>query len=83
VTRLEGKGPGVSDRHRRMGTEYKRYELLDRMEAQPFDEWSPARLRALVAVFELNGATPAAPHDFRPYVVKEGVTLNCFGFQRN
>ena len=60
----------MSDDQRPTGTAYLRYELLDRMEAQPFDEWSPALLRALIAVFELNGATPAAPHDFRPYVVK-------------
>jgi hypothetical protein len=50
--------------------EHLRSELFDRMDAQPFDEWSPALLRALIAVFELNGATPSAPHGFRPYLVR-------------
>jgi hypothetical protein len=50
--------------------EHLRCEVLDRIEAQPFDEWSPALLRALIAVFDLNGVTPAVPHGFRPYLVR-------------
>lgn len=50
--------------------EYLRCELLDRVDAHPFDHWSPALLRALIAVFDLNGITPAARHHFRPYVIK-------------
>jgi hypothetical protein len=50
--------------------EYLRRELLDRINAEPFDEWSPALLRALIAVFDLNGVTPAARYYFRPYLVR-------------
>jgi hypothetical protein len=50
--------------------EYLRCELLDRVDAQPFEDWSPALLRALIAVFDLNGITPTAPRAFRPYVVR-------------
>lgn len=50
--------------------EYLRCELLDRVDAQPFENWSPALLRALIAVFDLNGITPTAPRSFRPYLVK-------------
>lgn len=51
--------------------EYLRCEVLDRMDAQPFDDWSPALLRALIAVFELNGVTPApVQRGFRPYLVR-------------
>ncbi len=50
--------------------EYLRCELLDRVDAQPFDDWSPALLRALIAVFDLNGITPTAQRGFRPYRVK-------------
>jgi hypothetical protein len=60
----------LTDHQQPTGIEYLRSELFDRMDAQPFDEWSPALLRALIAVFELNGAMPSAPHGFRPYVVK-------------
>lgn len=49
--------------------DYLRAELLDRVDAQPFEDWSPALLRALIAVFDLNGITPA-PRRFRPYLVK-------------
>jgi hypothetical protein len=52
------------------GVEYLRCELLDRMDAQHFDDWSPALLRALIAVFDLNGVTPAAQRGFRPYLVR-------------
>ncbi|MCV7381720.1 hypothetical protein BST11_15835 [Mycobacterium alsense] len=60
----------MSDQQRPTGIEHLRGELLDRMNAQPFDEWSPALLRALIAVFDLNGFTPAVRHGFRPYRVK-------------
>jgi hypothetical protein len=50
--------------------EYLRGELLDRVDAQPFETWSPALLRALIAVFDLNGITPTVPRGFRPYIVK-------------
>jgi hypothetical protein len=53
------------------GIEYLRGEVLDRMDAQPFDDWSPALLQALIAIFDLNGVTPAtAPRGFRPYLVR-------------
>ena len=52
------------------GIDYLRCELFDRMDAQPFDDWSPALLRALIAVFDLNGATPTAQCGFRPYIVR-------------
>ncbi len=50
--------------------EYLRCELLDRLDVHPFDDWSPALLRALIAVFDLNGITPAVKHRFRPHLVK-------------
>jgi hypothetical protein len=50
--------------------EYLRCELLDRVDAQPFEDWSPALLRALIAVFDLNLGTPAVKRHFRPYIVK-------------
>jgi hypothetical protein len=50
--------------------DYLRCELLDRVDARPFEDWSPALLRALIAVFDLNGVAPSAPSRFRPYVVK-------------
>jgi len=52
-----------------MEIEYLRCELLDRFDAHPFDDWSPALLRALIAVFDLNGVTPAVRHGFRPHLV--------------
>jgi hypothetical protein len=60
----------MTDQQQPMGIEYLRCELLDRVDAQPFDDWSPALLRALIAVFDLNGATPATGHGFRPYLVR-------------
>jgi hypothetical protein len=47
-----------------------RDDLLDRMDAVPFFDWSPALLRALIAVFDLNGITLAAEPQFRPFIVK-------------
>ncbi len=49
--------------------DYLRCELLARADAQPFDEWAPTLLRALIAVFDLNGVTPAA-YRFRPHLVR-------------
>jgi hypothetical protein len=59
----------MNDQQHPTGIEYLRCQLLDRVDAQPFEEWSPALLRALIAVFELNGVTPAQ-RGFRPYRVK-------------
>lgn len=50
--------------------DYLRCELLDRVDQLPFHEWSPDLLRALIAVFDLNGITPATRHHFRPYLVR-------------
>ncbi|WP_407685510.1 hypothetical protein [Mycobacterium sp. HUMS_1102779] len=50
--------------------DYLRCELLDRVDALPFHEWSPDLLRALIAVFDLNGVTPAPRQHFRPYLVR-------------
>jgi hypothetical protein len=60
----------MTDHQQPTGIEYLRCELLDRMDAQPFDDWSPALVRALIAVFDLNGVTPAAQYGFRPYIVR-------------
>ena len=60
----------MTDQRQPMDIEYLRGELLDRVDAQPFDDWSPALLRALIAVFDLNGVTPAARRGFRPYLVR-------------
>lgn len=50
--------------------DYLRCELLERLDALPFHEWSPDLLRALIAVFDLNGVTPAPRQHFRPYLVR-------------
>ena len=47
-----------------------RAEVLVRVDAQPFEEWSPALLRALIAIFDLNGVTPDTQRGFRPYLVR-------------
>lgn len=60
----------MSDQQQPTGIEYLRRELLNRMDAQPFDDWSPALLRALIAVFDLNGFAPATQHGFRPHLVR-------------
>src|ERR1700730_3538523 len=60
----------MTDHQQPTGIEHLRRELLDRLDATPFDDWSPALLRALIAVFDLNGVTPAARHGFRPYLVR-------------
>jgi hypothetical protein len=59
----------MSDQQRPMDIEHLRCELLARIDAHPFDDWSPALLRALIAVFDLNGVTPAR-RGFRPYLVR-------------
>jgi hypothetical protein len=58
------------DDQQQMTIDELRGQLLDRVDAQPFEEWSPALLRALIAVFELNGATAAAQNGFKPYLVR-------------
>lgn len=50
--------------------DYLRDQVLDRLDAQPFEDWSPALLRALIAIFDLNGVIPASPRGFRPHIVK-------------
>ena len=60
----------MTDQQQPMDIEYLRCELLDRVDAHPFDDWSPALLRALIAVFDLSGVTPTARHGFRPYLVR-------------
>jgi hypothetical protein len=50
--------------------EYLRYEVLARIDAHPLDDWSPALLRAMIAVFDLNGVTPKPLQGFRPRIVK-------------
>jgi hypothetical protein len=60
----------MTDRQHPTEIEYLRAEVLDRIDAQPFEQWSPALLRALIAVFDLNGVTAAAPRGFRPYLVR-------------
>ncbi|MGO9153700.1 hypothetical protein [Mycobacterium sp.] len=56
------QGPSDVERLRR--------DLLDRMDALPFFDWSPALLRALIAVFDLNGSTTEPEYSFRPYIVR-------------
>lgn len=60
----------MTDDQRPTGIEHLRSEVLDRLDAQPFDDWSPALLRALIAVFDLNGITPRRHHGFRPQLVR-------------
>ncbi len=60
----------MSDPHRPTGIDYLRAEVLHRIDARPFEDWSPALLRALIAVFDLNGVTPATPPGFRPHLVR-------------
>ena len=50
--------------------EYFRRDLLDRMEALPFFDWSPAFLRALNADFDLNRITPELRVQLAPYIVR-------------
>ncbi|BBX43848.1 hypothetical protein [Mycobacterium simiae] len=50
--------------------EYLRREVLARIDAHPLDDWSPAMLRAVIALFDLNGVMPVPVHRFTPRVVK-------------
>ncbi|OBH13256.1 hypothetical protein A9X03_25165 [Mycobacterium sp. E1715] len=60
----------MSDPQHPSGIEYLRAAVLDRLDAQPFEDWSPALLRALIAIFDLNGVTPSDRLGFRPHIVK-------------
>jgi hypothetical protein len=60
----------MTDRQQPMDIEYLRRELLDRIDAHPFDHWSPALLRALIAAFDLEGVRPVARRSFRPHLVR-------------
>ncbi len=60
----------LTDHQQPTNIEFLRCELLDRVEAEPFEDWSPGLLRALISVFDLNGVTPVSRDAFRPYVVK-------------
>jgi hypothetical protein len=60
----------MTDQQQPMDIECLRAELLERVDAEPFDDWSPALLRALIAVFDLNGMTPPVEHGFRPHIVR-------------
>ncbi|HTX96469.1 MAG TPA: hypothetical protein VME67_17350 [Mycobacterium sp.] len=56
----------MTDRQQPTDIEYLRGELLDRIYAKSFEDWPPALLSALIAVFDLNGITPSAQCGFRP-----------------
>jgi len=60
----------MTDIRRPAGIDHLRQDLIDRIAAVPFCDWSPAFLRALIAVFDLNGITPEREHGFRPYIVR-------------
>lgn len=60
----------MSEMQQQTTVEHLRAELFERVDVHPFEDWSPALLRALIAVFDLNGVTPLAQRNFRPYVVK-------------
>jgi hypothetical protein len=66
---LFGKHAAMTDQQP-VNIERLRSELLDRVEAEPWDDWSPDLLRALIAVFDLSGITPVSRQGFRPRVVK-------------
>ncbi|GBG38757.1 hypothetical protein [Mycobacterium montefiorense] len=50
--------------------DYLRHEVLARIDAHPLEDWSPAMLRAMIAVFDLNGIVPRPVHAFRTRIVK-------------
>jgi hypothetical protein len=60
----------MTDQQPPMNIEYLRREVLARIDAHPLDDWSPALLRAMIAVFDLNGITPQPLQRFRPRVVR-------------
>ncbi|MFY2858746.1 hypothetical protein ACOJVU_02670 [Mycobacterium sp. THU-M104] len=55
---------------RQLDLDYLRCELLARVDEHPFHEWSSDLLRAMIAIFDLNGVTPATTSHFRPYLVR-------------
>jgi hypothetical protein len=59
-----------TDQREPTSIEYLRAELLDRVDAHPFDDWSPALLRAMIAAFDLAGVTPQTGQGFRPHLVR-------------
>lgn len=60
----------MSDVQQPTDIEEFRQDLLDRMDALPFFDWSPTLLRALIAVFDLSEITPEPENTFRPYIVR-------------
>lgn len=60
----------MTDIHPPADIEHLRRDLLDRMDALPFFDWSPTLLRALIAVFDLNGGRPEPEYRFRPHIVR-------------
>jgi hypothetical protein len=60
----------MTDVQRPADIEYLRSKLLERMDALPFVDWSPALLQALIAVFDLNGCMLEPEYTFRPYIVR-------------
>jgi hypothetical protein len=60
----------MTDIRKPAGIDHLRQDLIDRIEALPFIDWSPALLRALIAFFDLNGITPETGRPFRPHIVR-------------
>lgn len=60
----------MTDQQLPMNIEYLRREVLARIEAHPLDDWSPAMLRAMIAVFDLNGVMPVPVQRFQPRIVR-------------
>ncbi|SPM36840.1 hypothetical protein MRAB57_4681 [Mycobacterium rhizamassiliense] len=60
----------MTDQQQPENIERLRRELLDRVEAEPWEDWSVDLLRALIAVFDLSGVIPVSRHSFRPQIVK-------------
>ncbi|MEM6106677.1 hypothetical protein AAHS21_10495 [Mycobacterium sp. 050272] len=60
----------MTDQQPPTNIEYLRREVLARIDAHPLDDWSPALLRAMIAVFDLNGVMPKPLHRFQPRIVQ-------------
>ncbi|CDO88641.1 hypothetical protein AWC29_07525 [Mycobacterium triplex] len=60
----------MTDQQPPMNIEYLRREVLARIDAHPLDDWSPALLRAMIAVFDLNGVMPKPLQRFEPRIVR-------------
>ena len=60
----------MTDQQPPMNIEYLRREVLARIDAHPLDDWSPAMLRAMIAVFDLNGVMPLPVKRFQPRIVQ-------------